>query len=99
MRADWGQHSYKGRSSLRIDGLIIVRILKCAIIVPIFPHWPDDEKIMAATATRTVIVLVESSRAYGRGLLRGIARYNREHGPWSIYLQPHDLGAPLPAWL
>lgn len=48
---------------------------------------------------RTVVVLVESSRAYGRGLLRGIAQYNREQGPWSLYLQPHGLGAPPPPWL
>lgn len=48
---------------------------------------------------RTVVVLVESSRAYGRGLLRGIARYNRERGPWSLYFQPQGLGAPPPPWL
>ena len=27
-------------------------------------------------------LLIESSRAYGQGLLRGIARYSRLHGPW-----------------
>jgi len=40
---------------------------------------------------RRIAVLIESSRAYGRGLLRGVARYNREHGHWSVYLQPHGL--------
>jgi LacI family transcriptional regulator len=48
---------------------------------------------------RRVAVLIESSRAYGRGLLRGVARYNREHGHWSVYLQPHGLDDPPPPWL
>lgn len=37
---------------------------------------------------RKVIVLVETSRAYGRGLLRGIAKYSRLHGPWIFYHKP-----------
>src|ERR1700746_1680482 len=51
-------------------------------------------------ATRpTVALLVESSRAYGRGLLHGIAEYVRLHGPWSIYLAERGLGEAPPAWL
>jgi LacI family transcriptional regulator len=44
-------------------------------------------------------LLIESSRGYGRGLLRGIADYVRVHGPWSIYLQRHHLFDATPAWL
>jgi LacI family transcriptional regulator len=51
-------------------------------------------------ATRPrVALLVESSRAYGRGLLHGIAEYVRLHGPWSIYLAERGLGEAPPAWL
>ena len=32
-----------------------------------------------------VALLVENSRAYGRQLLRGVARYARMHGPWAFY--------------
>jgi LacI family transcriptional regulator len=46
-----------------------------------------------------VALLVETSREYGRGLIRGITRYHREHGPWSIYFKPHGLGEPPPRWL
>jgi LacI family transcriptional regulator len=46
-----------------------------------------------------VALLIETSREYGRGLLRGIIRHNREHGPWSIYFQPRGLGEPPPRWL
>ena len=46
-----------------------------------------------------VALLVESSRAYGRGLLHGIAEYVRLHGPWSIYLAERGLGDAPPGWL
>jgi len=48
---------------------------------------------------RHVAILIETSRAYGRGLIRGIARYNRENGNWFTYFQPHGLGDPPPPWL
>jgi LacI family transcriptional regulator len=48
---------------------------------------------------RHVAILVETSRAYGRGLLRGIARYNRERGRWHTYFEPHGLNDPPPRWL
>jgi len=32
-----------------------------------------------------VILLVDTARAYGRGLLRGIAKYSDVHGPWIFY--------------
>jgi len=48
---------------------------------------------------RHVALLIETSGAYGRGLLRGIARYNRERGGWSTYFRPHGLGGEPPSWL
>lgn len=32
-----------------------------------------------------VLVLVESFSGYGRGILRGISRYERQYGPWLIH--------------
>jgi LacI family transcriptional regulator len=46
-----------------------------------------------------VAVLVESSRAYGRGLLAGISAYLREHGSWTIDWQERGLNDPPPVWL
>ena len=46
-----------------------------------------------------VALLIETSRGYGRSLLQGVIRYQREHRPWSIYFQPHAFGAPPPSWL
>lgn len=48
---------------------------------------------------RHVAILIETSRAYGRGLLQGIARYNTERAHWSTYFQPQGLGDPPPPWL
>ena len=38
-----------------------------------------------------VILLIESSRASGRALLRGIADFSRHHGPWSFSWEPAGL--------
>jgi LacI family transcriptional regulator len=46
-----------------------------------------------------VALLIETSRGYGRSLLQGVIRYQREHRPWSIFFKPHALGAPPPPWL
>ena len=48
---------------------------------------------------RHVALLIETSGSYGRGLLRGVSKYNREHGGWSTYFHPHGLGDPPPPWL
>jgi LacI family transcriptional regulator len=46
-----------------------------------------------------VALLIETSREYGRGLLRGIIRYQRMHRPWSLYFQPRGSRDPAPTWL
>lgn len=48
---------------------------------------------------RRVGLLIETSRAYGRGLLRGVTRYHHEHLHWSIDFTPQGLNEKLPAWL
>ncbi|HEY7091116.1 MAG TPA: XylR family transcriptional regulator [Tepidisphaeraceae bacterium] len=48
---------------------------------------------------RRVALIIETSIAYGRGLLAGISKYNRLHGSWLIYFHPRGFGDPLPTWL
>jgi LacI family transcriptional regulator len=43
-----------------------------------------------------VALLVETSRGYGRGLLRGVMRYARLHGPWGFYVTPGDFVQAMP---
>jgi LacI family transcriptional regulator len=46
-----------------------------------------------------VALLIETSNAYARGLLRGIVGYVRERRTWSVYLSEHTRGDKAPAWL
>jgi LacI family transcriptional regulator len=46
-----------------------------------------------------VALIIESSRGYGRGVLWGIARWVRTHGPGSISRQDRGLAEPVPPWL
>lgn len=45
---------------------------------------------------KRVILLLESSRSFGRELLYGIARYSRLHSPWSFYREPIGLKTSVP---
>jgi LacI family transcriptional regulator len=44
----------------------------------------------------TVILLLETSIEYGRGLLRGIVKYERLYGPWSIHVSAGHFQHSLP---
>lgn len=45
---------------------------------------------------KRIILLLETSRAFGRQLIIGIARYSRLNGPWSFYKEPVDLKSSIP---
>lgn len=46
-----------------------------------------------------VALLIETTRSYGRDLLRGIRRYISEHGPWSVFMELRALESGAPPWL
>lgn len=46
-----------------------------------------------------VAVLMETTYVFGRRALRGILRYQREHGPWDVLFRPHGRTDPPPKWL
>jgi LacI family transcriptional regulator len=48
--------------------------------------------------TPSVLLFIETSREFGRGLLYGIARYSRLHGPWRVYRRSAGLDSSLPEW-
>lgn len=41
---------------------------------------------------------METSLAPGRDILMGISDYVRQHGPWMVYMTPHHINRPPPAW-
>lgn len=55
----------------------------------------------AITRVPKVALLLESSTEYGRSLIRGIVRYARLRGPWSLAMMPGHVEQALPkvkAW-
>lgn len=46
-----------------------------------------------------ILLLVETTFAYGRGIVEGITRYALEHGPWSVQFEGRGLDALPPKWL
>jgi LacI family transcriptional regulator len=48
---------------------------------------------------RRVALLIEASRAYGRGLFLGIAKFVREHHEWSVQSEEWKWTDAFPAWL
>ena len=54
---------------------------------------------MARKRIPHVALLIETSRSYTRGLLRGIRHYVSEHGPWSLFMEQRALESSPPPWL
>ncbi|MHB8902033.1 MAG: XylR family transcriptional regulator [Thermoguttaceae bacterium] len=49
--------------------------------------------------TKHILLMIETSKVYGRGLLEGIGRYAMGHGRWSMYVEERSLEAHQPSWL
>ena len=63
---------------------------------------PIPQRTAKATdseATPHVALLVETSRTYGRDILRGVNRWIQEHGPWSVFVERRGLDSAVPRWL
>ena len=48
---------------------------------------------------KAVALLVETSRAYGRGICRGVARFAEQHPDWMILYQERNLKESIPDFL
>ena len=48
---------------------------------------------------KNVAILVESSRTYGRGILRGVAQFARNRGSWSILHEEMTIDATPSQWV
>ncbi len=55
--------------------------------------------VLMNTQRKRVALLIESSRGYGRGLLRGIAEYARICDQWSVLFVERGSTESVPAWL
>jgi len=52
----------------------------------------NAERTFDVAESLRIALLIESSRMFGRELLRGIADYSRKHGPWLFFLQEWMMG-------
>lgn len=48
---------------------------------------------------KKVLLLVETSRAFGRDVLQGIARFMLEHNDWNVQVEDRGLLEAAPVWL
>src|SRR3954447_4795028 len=46
-----------------------------------------------------VALIVETAKQYDRGVLSGIGRYIKGHGPWSVYIEERGPQDAIPSWL
>lgn len=67
------------------------------ICITIYCHLPSCR--FCRNVMRRVALLIETSRCYGRDLLRGVKRYALEQGPWSLFVEVRDLESKPPSWL
>ncbi|MDR1271023.1 MAG: DNA-binding transcriptional regulator [Planctomycetaceae bacterium] len=48
---------------------------------------------------KNILLIIETSRAFGRGLLQGISHYILEHDEWSVHVEDRGLLESTPSWL
>ncbi len=59
-------------------------------------HWRKPNRSARVRRIPRVVLLIESSRASGRSMLKGIANYAHHQGPWSFYWEPGGLEKAWP---
>jgi LacI family transcriptional regulator len=60
---------------------------------------PISATAPAPRATKHVALLIETSRTYGRDVLKGVNRYLAEHEHWSLFFELRALDSQVPRWL
>ncbi len=53
--------------------------------------------VLSAGKIRQIALLLETSREFGRGVIRGVSNYAKAHGPWNFYINPADINPQLPS--
>ena len=59
----------------------------------------NKRRVKLRSGTPHVACIVETSMAFGREILWGVAQYLRINGPWTVYIEQRSLRDPAPPWL
>jgi LacI family transcriptional regulator len=51
------------------------------------------------TKPKRILLLVETSRVFGRGVIQGVSQYAKEHGNWLFHFEDRGILEGLPSWL
>ncbi len=62
------------------------------------PHYAENP-VTSIRRRPQVALIVETSRSYGRNLLRGVASYAHTRSNWSLLHQEMTIDASLPYWI
>lgn len=60
---------------------------------------PRERRRISRADPPHIALIIETSTSFGRRLIRGVAQYARENGPWSVYLEQRSIYDPAPPWL
>lgn len=52
-----------------------------------------------ANLPKSVVLLIETSNSFSRGILNGIRKWMKQHEPWDVYLMEQGRGEQPPLWL
>ena len=65
-----------------------------AMILTVYTTRPLEVAHVAPVMHKrpTIGLLIETSTAYGRGVLRGVESYNRKHGAWDVLIPERSRG-------
>jgi LacI family transcriptional regulator len=72
------------------------KIIFATIREPLFFGIGNMKKMIK---NKRVLLVVESARAYGRGIIEGVSRYIQEHGRWTIHYEEQGILTTVPTWL
>src|SRR6056297_772784 len=48
---------------------------------------------------KQILLLIETSRVFGRGVIEGISRYGKQHADWLFHFEDRGILEELPRWL
>lgn len=62
------------------------------------PTHEDTPVTLLRACTREVVIAIEASASFSRGVFQGVSRWMHEHECWMITIDDRKPGFPIPGW-